>query len=253
MNVYEVEQGSEEWHRARAGAIPASKAKIIRERLKSGPNKGDYSAEAHDYAFRLAIERISGQPLDDDEYAPWQGARGQRLEPEAKQEHEIATGLIVRSVGFVTTEDGRFGASADGFIGDDMGAEYKCFIAPSKLRKILMNDDTAEVVAQCQMGMAITGRKRWHFGLYCPALRVVGMQFTLHTIDRDDEYIDALWADLLEFDKLVESYRERLMTKAITAEFDAAASVHVDTSTPEPAPASAAVQAVAPDALPELF
>jgi YqaJ-like viral recombinase domain len=210
MNVFHVEQGSEEWHRARAGVITASMASTVIDRLKSGKDKGDFSSKAKDYAFRLAVERISGAPLDEDEFSPWQAARGNRLEPEAKLEHEIATGHTVDAVGFVATADGKFGASADGFIGEHGGAEYKCFLAPSKLRSILMTGDVSEVNVQCQMGMAITGRAWWHFGLYCPALRVIGKQFVLTEIKRDDAFIDALWADLIAFDALVESYRNSL-------------------------------------------
>ena len=40
-------------------------------------------------------------------------------------EHEIQTGLVVTQVGLVKTDDGIFGASADGFIGEDGGSEYK--------------------------------------------------------------------------------------------------------------------------------
>lgn len=207
---YRVDQGSVDWHMARSGAITASKASLIRDRYKQGPRKGEFKDSALDYAFRLAVERITGAPLDDDEFSPWQAERGVRLEPDARSRHEAEAGVLVRQVGFITTEDGKFGASADGLIGDDEGAEYKCFLAPAKLRPILLDDDWSDLRDQCQFGMAITGRKRWHMGLYCPALSVIGRDFTLRVIERDDAYIDAMWADLLEFDAQVEKYRALL-------------------------------------------
>jgi len=210
---HRVDQGSPEWHHARAGAITASKVSLVRDKYKIGPNKGDWKAAALDYAFKLAIERESGVPLEDDEFAPWQAERGIRLEPEARKAHEVETGLIVRPVGFVTTEDGKFGASADGMVGtaaEDPGCEYKCFLAPKKLRAILLDHDVSEVRDQCQFGMAITGRRLWHLGLYCPALECVGRAFTLEVIERDEAYIDAMWVDLVAFDRIVEGYRVQL-------------------------------------------
>jgi hypothetical protein len=102
------------------------------------------------------------------------------------------------------------------------------------------------------------GRTWWHFGLYLPDLRVIGRHFTLIHIDRDDAYIEAMWKDLRDFDALVESYKARLIAGAHVAAPNAPpaqapepASVHVDTCKPEPA--RPVQQAVAPDALPELF
>jgi hypothetical protein len=209
------EQGSEEWHRARAGCITASKVNDIRERLKSGPNKGDFSKAAKDLAFKLAIERITGMPLDDDEFSPWQAARGHRLEPEARAAHEVQTGAMVMPMGFIRTSDGKFGASVDGLIGDDDGAEYKAFLAPAKLRIILTEDDWSDIKDQAQFSLAVTGRTRWHLGLYCPQLDVIGCALTLKVMARDEAFIDAMWSDLLEFDKLVESYRATLVGKQI--------------------------------------
>jgi len=212
----ECEQGSEEWHRARAGCITASKVKDIRELLKSGPNKGDFSKATHDLAFKLAIERITGLPIDDDEFAPWQGDRGHRLEPEARAEHEVVAGVVVQPMGFIRTHDGKFGVSVDGLIGDDEGSEYKAFVSPSKLRRIICNDDWSDVIDQVQFGLAITGRKRWHAGLYCPQLHVINRALTLRTFERDEDYIESMWIDLLRFDGQIETYRAQLEGRAIT-------------------------------------
>src|SRR5690606_922982 len=103
---------------------------------------GDYGDKAKNYAFRLAIERISKTPLDEG-FETWQMARGHELEPAARMAHEVRHGVLVEEVGFITTDDGKFGASADGFIDDDEGAEYKCFVSPEKLRAIYLTGDTS--------------------------------------------------------------------------------------------------------------
>ncbi|HEQ0048626.1 TPA: YqaJ viral recombinase family protein, partial [Pseudomonas aeruginosa] len=169
MILIPCDQGGETWHRARAGVITASMFGDARAKLKSGPNKGQPTSAALDYAFKLAVERISGEPLDGG-FETWQMKRGHELEPMARMEHEIQTGLMIQRAGFVTTDDGCFGASADGLIGEDGGSEYKCFLAPEKLRAFHIDNDASGIMDQVQGCMWITGRKFWHVGMYCPAL-----------------------------------------------------------------------------------
>lgn len=213
MIAIECPQGSSAWHAARAGCITASMFAEARAKLKSGPNKGEPTKAAQDYAFRLAVERISGEPLDNG-FETWQMRRGHELEPEARMAHEIRTGLIVQQVGLVKTDDGAFGASADGFIDDDGVSEYKCFLAPEKLRAFHIDQDADGIKDQVQGVLWITGRKWAHIGMYCPALKPVGRELWLGEYDRDDNYIEELEADLWQFKKLVDEYEALLRAKA---------------------------------------
>ena len=251
MKIINCEQGSLDWHRARAGAVTASMFAEVRKRVNglndqqaayveaikggadaaeaqkvagykmppraevvkralAGEKVGEFSDAAKDYAFRLAVERISGEPLDEGGFSTFAMRRGQEMEPEARDAHSFERGLVIQPAGFVTTDDGKFGASADGLIGSDGGSEYKCLIDPSRIRDILIDGNIDEFKDQVQGGMWLTGRTWWHFCLYCPALASVGKALTIFEVERDDEYIAALEADLLEFDALVESYAERL-------------------------------------------
>ena len=209
MRIIECEQGSQEWHAARAGCITASMFKVARQRLKSGKSAGDFTEAAKNYAFRLAIERISCVPLDEG-FETWQMKRGHDLEPKARERHEMEAGVLVQRAGFVTTDDGLFGASADGLIGEDGGSEYKCLVSPEGLREVLLADDISEFIDQVQGCMWITGRAWWHFALYCPALESIGKDLHWRHVARDDDYIEALEADLVEFNRLVERYRMQL-------------------------------------------
>lgn len=254
MIIVNCDQGSPEWHAARAGCITASmfatartkvglpteqqqkyidamrggatqeaamkaaeyksppRASVIDKALRGEP-VGEYSDAAKDYAFRLAIERISRTPLDEG-FETWQMKRGHELEPHARMEHEAQTGLIVQRAGFVTTDDGLFGASADGLIGDYGGSEYKCFVAPDRLRSIYMDDDFSEIADQAQGCMWLTGRKWWHVCLYCPALEPIGKQLWWREVKRDDAFIDKLETDLLEFADFVNRYETALRKRA---------------------------------------
>ncbi len=212
MKIFNCEQGSRDWHAARAGCITASNFKIARSKLKIGNNKGNPTGAALDYAFRLAIERISGKPLDEG-HETWAMRRGHELEPAARAMHAAVAGVVVDRAGFVTTDDGRFGASADGLIGCDGGSEYKCLVAPDGLRNVLLYDDIDDFIDQIQGCMWITGRSFWHFALYCPALESIGRQLYWMKIDRDENYIESLARDLWNFSIFVDDFEKRLREK----------------------------------------
>ena len=214
MQIHSAPQGSDDWHRARAGKITASMFRICRERLKSGKNQGQPSAAAEKHAFRLAVERISGLPLDEGQFETYAMRRGHELEPFARERHEQHAGVTVDLAGFVTTDCGRFGASADGLIGADGGAEYKCLISPEAIRDAVLNDDISDYLDQVQGGMWITGREWWDFCIYCPALSGVNLDFTRWRVPRDDDYIATLVQDLEFFDRIVEGYIHDLRKRA---------------------------------------
>lgn len=179
------------------------------ERAIAGLPVGDFSDAAKRYAYRLAIERIGGAPLDEG-FETWSMQRGHELEPEARGEHERVSGLMVMPAGFILTDDNVFGASADGLIDDESGAEYKCLIDPGRLRKVMLDDDISEFTDQIQGCMWITGRKEWHFCLYCPILRPVGLHLYWRRVQRDEQHIEAMEADLLRFKALTDSYEARM-------------------------------------------
>lgn len=251
MIVVECQQGSQEWHLARAGAITASMFSEVRKRVNglndqqaayvaavmagadeaqamkvagykmppraevvkralAGEKVGDFSDAAKDYAFRLAVERISGKPLDEGGFSTYAMRRGSEMEPEARDAHSFERGFAIIPAGFVMTEDGKFGASADGLIGHDGGSEYKCLIDPSRIREIVLTRNISEFMDQVQGCLWITGRLWWHFCLYCPALASVGRALTIFEVARDDAYIEAMETDLLAFDTLVSDYERAL-------------------------------------------
>lgn len=253
MIVYDAPQGSAEWLACRAGVITASMFSTVRAKVNgldakqtlyvgailsgrteahareiagykaapkadvvgraiAGERVGEWSDVAKNYAFRLAVERIAGEPLDEG-FQTWTMRRGHEMEPEARREFEAQSGLIIEPAGFVTTDDGAFGASADGFEGKRAGAEFKCFLAPEKLRAFWFDNDAASVTDQVQGGIWIAERCLWHFGLYCPALRPVGKQLWMHTYERDDDYIEEMELDLIEFKALVDGYEQKLRMK----------------------------------------
>ena len=191
-------QGSIEWHLARAGLITGS----IAYKALNAP----HADSTKDLAWRLAIERISGEPLNEGNVG-WAAKRGHELEPEARMEHQAEINEIVEPVGFaIIADDWWFGCSADGLVERKGGAEYKCFTDPKALRSIVHEGDFGWVEVQSMFGLWVTGREWWDMGLYCPALKPVGLQFTRHRLRRNDDAIDSMVERLQGFKAMVEDY-----------------------------------------------
>lgn len=135
-------------------------------------------------------------------------ARGNTLEPFAREAYMCQTFADVQEVGFVDWERLRAGVSPDGVIFGDNGEiekiiECKCPELPAFIRYAT---DKANIppkyMVQMQMQMLITGAKSCDFVAYYPGMRLV-----VHTIDADSEYQAKIVAAL---EKLNERYDEIL-------------------------------------------
>lgn len=209
MLIINCIQGSPEWHQARCGVITASNFADCCVKLKNG----DYSAKAKQYAFKLAIERISGELLQEDKFETWEMRRGRELEPVARLKHEQRIGVMVEQTGIVLTDDGLFGASVDGLIGNYGCSEYKGFVAPSSLMPILLHGDISDCEYQVQGQIWVVGRKWSDFVLFCPALEKINKDMTIFRVNRNEEFIAKMELDLLAFNDLVNEYKTKLEAK----------------------------------------
>jgi hypothetical protein len=197
-----------------AGYKAAPKAAAIEKALR-GESTSEPSDKATKYAWTLAMERIAGKPLDDT-FSTWQMKRGQELEPQARIAYEGRFPCMVEESGLVLTEDRLFGYSTDGFVDDDGMVEIKCPAACDKLGAIWTDPAHAadEYIDQINGGLWITGRKWCDLIVYCPWLEPVGKELFVKRITRDENAIEALEADLVEFSRLVSKYEELLRKEA---------------------------------------
>jgi len=216
MLIVECSQATPEWFAARAGVITASMFRLARARKKSG-DKALVKA-ADDYAFKLASERFIGGLMEDATYETWAMKRGQRLESEARVCHMADIGRRVRPVGMVLSDDRAFGASADGWIDGDGGAEYKCLIGPASLKDIYLHDDMSFYMDQVQGNLWLSGRTWWDFCVYCPDFAARGLHFYRQRVQRDDDYIEQMSYELNDFNNLVNRYVEVLEARVARRE-----------------------------------
>lgn len=195
------EQGSPEWKQARAGKVTASRAKDARDKLKSGAASGKQIA----YACQVALERVSGQPADAT-FENWQMREGHVQEPIARAAYERRTGNLVDEVGAFATDDDLFLYSPDGLIDDDGLLEVKTLFSPERIMAIVGNGDTSDFEDQCMFGLWLTGRQWIDLVVWVPALN----HMSIKRITRDEDAIEALEADLMDFARLVTQYETTL-------------------------------------------
>ena len=204
MHYITAPQGSEAWLQARVGKITASRYKDARDRLKAakGETLGKPSAKCNAYAAQVAVERIAGRPIDK-VFQNWQMREGQEQEPHARNAYDVESGNVVQEVGAIVTDDDLFLYSPDGLIGDDGLLEIKTLLSADVILRVIGDGDLSEYMDQCMGGLWLTGRKWIDLVLWAPALEPIGRALTIKRIERDENAIEALEADLIAFAKIV--------------------------------------------------
>lgn len=191
MIIHKFEQYSSEWWETRRGVPTASCFDKIFTAKTMKP-----SSQAEDYACELIADYLApGIPrFIVKEYESLAMRRGTESEPEARRWFSVETDMDVTEVGLCLTDDGRFGCSPDGLIGDDSGLELKCPLAKTHIRYLLDGGLPDAYRQQVHGSMIVTGRDSWHFMSYC-----AGFPALLLKIERDDyteklaEGLEAFW------------------------------------------------------------
>ena len=144
MRLHRVEQGSVEWYRLRLGKPTSSNFHKIVTPL------GAPSKQAVKYLYRLVAERLLHETMDDEiGFVKWV-AQGKEQEPYAVKQFEFVNEVELEPGGFVTSNDGRVGASPDRiFKGHKESLEIKSPAPWTQLQYLLEGPDDA-YIAQTQ-------------------------------------------------------------------------------------------------------
>ena len=193
---YDLEQNTDAWYQIRSG-IPTSSAisRIITP-------TGKLSSQAEQYMYDLIAERIMGHPLDG--FQSDDMKYGQEMEDEAVAFYEYSHTVDTVRVGFVTTDDGRLGASPDRAVGDSGLLETKCPKYGAHVGYLFKKpvDKTHYPQIQCQL--YVTEREWVDILSYNPDLP----QAEVH-VERDDKFIALMAQAVKEFcDELDNKYAE---------------------------------------------
>lgn len=196
IEVFDCEQGSEEWHKCRLGIPTASEFKSV---LAKGEGK-----TRRTYLMKLLGERFTGEPAD--HYTDHHMERGKLMEDEARAAYAFMHDAEVTRIGFIRNA-GR-GCSPDGLIGKDGMTEIKTKLPHLQLEALFAGKLPSEHQAQVQ-GNLWTAEREWcDFVSYWPKLPLFVVR-----VYRDEAYIKTLAGEVGRFNDELEMLTAMLVTK----------------------------------------
>src|SRR5210317_1118827 len=165
MEIFDYEQGSDEWFAARIGSIGGSS-------ISSAVAKGT-GATRNKLMYRLAGEILSGEKYES--YSNHHMERGIEQEHDARQHYEFVTNRVVDQVGLCKSAEHKH-FSPDGLVDSDVIIEIKsdgiieikCVIPSVHIETILSDKVPAAYRKQCQWGLHICERQWCDFVSYSP-------------------------------------------------------------------------------------
>ncbi len=197
--IDDIEQGSEEWRKLRAGIPTASCFNQILTPL------GKSSTQATGYMIRLIAEKYSSEEVD--QYTNGWMERGKELESEARIYYELTTDVWVQQVGLIYLDETRqVACSPDGLVGELGGLEIKCLKAENHIEAYLAGVLPTKHIPQVQGNLWISGRAWWDLLLYHPIFK----KLTIH-VERDQAYIDLLASSIKTFLQEMAEMEEKII------------------------------------------
>ena len=193
LKIVDCEQGSPQWHAARAGRVTGSRVADIMRKTKTGVSKMRAT-----YLGELVAERLSGfQSSDGFTSAAMQF--GKDNEARARATYAFMHDVEPVQVGFVIHPTSEWaGASPDSLIGEDGGLEIKVPNSSTHIDTLRGAAIDPDYIRQCQWNMACTERAYWDWASFDPRLPPA-MQLHVRRIKRDDIMIAELEAAVRQF------------------------------------------------------
>lgn len=197
-----VDQGSLAWNKLRQGIPTASMFDKILT-----PKKLEISEQRKSYACRLIAERLLNWQADTLDHIT-HIEEGKRQEPLAVKQLEFTVGVETTPLGFVMTDDKRFGASPDRAIGVhethmDTCLEVKAPTIPMQVHRLLFGHDDA-YRCQCQGQLYVCEADKAIFYSYNERMP----PYLIET-GRDEAFISKLAAALNQFSDELEAWTEK--------------------------------------------
>jgi len=186
-----MEQRTEEWFKARLGIPTASAYAAVRA--------GKDTATRQEYLAKLVVERLTGRKFES--YTSPAMQTGIDREPAARAAYESAAEVLVQEVGFFRHDTIPTGGSPDGLVGDSGMIEIKCPSLGTHLKYLELSEGRApaQYVPQIQGLLWLTDREWCDFISYNPEFPE-RLHLAIRRIYRDEEYINALRADIITFE-----------------------------------------------------
>ncbi|NKX16239.1 lambda exonuclease family protein [Brucella pseudogrignonensis] len=193
MEVFDMDQGGDEWFQARLGIPTASKFATV---MAKGEGK-----TRSEYMRKLAGEIITGEVTES--FSNSHTERGKEMEDEARQTYAFINSVEPELVGFI--RNGEKGASPDSLIGVIGGLEIKTALPHIQIDRLERNRLPPEHKAQVQGNLWISDREWWDFVSYWPRLPMLCVR-----VFRDEDYIKTMSDEIDRFNDEKAALIERI-------------------------------------------
>lgn len=193
-----IEQGSDEWLELRAGKVTASNFSKV---LSKGQGK-----TRNGYMYQLAAEILTGAPAETFKNSAMEW--GNECEPQARAMYELESDCDVEEVTFIHGRE-MVGVSPDGLVGDKGLLEIKCPATTTQIERYLSGKFPTTYKAQVQGQLWVAEREWCDFVSFDPRIDGAASYLCLR-VQRDDEYIESLSAEVDRFIKDLLNILEKL-------------------------------------------
>ena len=204
IEIIDVEQGTPDWFKARAGIPTCSRFGHV---LAKGRG-GDESKVRLAYLYQLADEVIYQDPLDGAGFSNEHTERGKLLEDEARSIYALESDVIPQQVGFIRNNSVSAGGSPDALIGQDGVLEIKTMFPRLFVPHVLRGDYPPEFTPQVQGILWVSQRKWCDLMIYWPKRDPY-----IKRVYRDEPYIEQLAKAVGTFNTELSSIVAALRTK----------------------------------------
>jgi putative phage-type endonuclease len=192
MDTIALQQGTDDWFRARLGKVTASRVADVIAKTKTG-----WGASRKNYLAELVAERLTGSPAES--YTNAAMKWGTDTEPHARAAYEFFRDAAVVEVGFVPHPTITMsGASPDGYIGAEGLIELKCPNTAAHIETLLGGEVADKYIVQMQWQMACAGRQWCDFVSFDPRMPEE-LRLFVKRVSRDDKRIKELETSVTEF------------------------------------------------------
>jgi len=152
MIIHNIDQHSEAWHQARCGRVTGTRFKSLVAKETTDTYK--------DLVTNIVCEIITGTA--EENYSNAMMEKGLETEPIAREKYESLFEIEVKTVGFITPDEGTkyhdwVGISPDGLLPDNGVIEIKCPLMRTHFEYIEANKLPSEYRYQVQGQLFVTG------------------------------------------------------------------------------------------------
>ena len=212
MKIHDCEQGTLEWTKLHFG-IPTASGLDNLLTPEFELRKGELPKT---YVYKKVAEKLQGRPLIDLNASSFMLEQGMIIEEEARPWYALEYDKKVKQVGFITTDDGRFGCSPDGLIAStstsptlpcdyDCGLEIKSPAAHTHVKYLVNGALPKEYACQVMGSMFVTGFKKWIFVSYRRGFPALVLE-----IYRDEKAMSAIASAIDSFHSDFDRAMERI-------------------------------------------